>query len=316
MQVIEANDKCIEAMVVLAKRTYEQECMRLSELAQDDYTDVLRDNITEAVKNYSGAVCLDKGKLLGYLVYNKISKENGEDVYSFPVWGYAAVGEKKDQILSRLFEFMAERMVGPNPAQFRVQLYAHDTNAIWLFSCLQFGVELTECIRNTMDPVHENCTHNVVELTTEQIQENWDQIWGKLLCNIGPHFTGSPIFHSGVTYNEDYYKTILNTPGTRLFVAMNEAGQMIGVMTAEKDMRQFFINDGDYKVGNLYVLDEYRGQEVAQDLLQSVNDTMLLEGTWKLIVEHFTANPQARGFWDRYFKSYLFTMTRTIKSVY
>ena len=313
MQVIEANDKCIEAMVVLAKRTYEQECMRLEELTQDDYTDVLRDYITEAIKNYSGAVCLDKGKLLGYLVYNRMEQINGEDVYTFPVWGYAAVGDKKDQILSRLFEFMADRMVKSAPARFEVQLYAHDTNAIWLFSCLQFGVEKAECIRNTMDPVNESCTHSVMELMPEQITEHWDEIWGGLLSGIGTHFTKSPIFHSGYEFGEEHYQQLLKAPGTRLFAAFDDNQQIIGVLTAEKDPKQFFISEGDYKAGNLYVADAYRGQAVAQDLLQSMNDTMLLEGTWKLIVEHFTSNPQARGFWDRYFKPYLYTMTRTVR---
>lgn len=312
MQVIEANDKCIEAMIVLAKRTYEQECNHLKELKTDDFSDILRDLITEAVKNNGGAVCLDKGKLLGYFLYNSTWTDGDIVNYSFPIWGYAAVGEKKEQILSRMYEFMADRLCQTQTVRFSVNIYAHDSIALWLFSCLQFGVQCCEVIRDTMDPICEGGSVDVRELDKAQIIEQWPSIWS-MLGDLAQHLRKSPTFYPAREFTEDHYKVYLNNETTRVF-AVYEEENIVGILTASPEAEQFFISaEGNYEVGNIYVLETHRGQNIAQELLQSVNDTMLLEGTWRLTVQHVTANPNAREFWDRYFKPYMYTMIRDVK---
>ena len=47
-------------------------------------------------------------------------------------------------------------------------------------------------------------------------------------------------------------------------------------------------------------------------LLQFACRSLARDGVRRLFVTHGTINPTARGFWDRYFANYAFTMTRRI----
>lgn len=52
---------------------------------------------------------------------------------------------------------------------------------------------------------------------------------------------------------------------------------------------------------------------LAQSMLKYVSDILSQEGIHRLWVEHGTANPNARGFWNKYFTSYSYTMVRDIE---
>ena len=54
------------------------------------------------------------------------------------------------------------------------------------------------------------------------------------------------------------------------------------------------------------------GSIIAKELLSFTNETLKKKGAKRLWVEHGTANPTARGFWDTYFDN--FTYTREIDS--
>ena len=74
----------------------------------------------------------------------------------------------------------------------------------------------------------------------------------------------------------------------------------------------FINNEGCCNVGDIFVREKYRGMGVAQDLLKYVAASQHDHHINKLWVEHGTANPNARGFWNKYFHSYSYTMFREI----
>ena len=55
----------------------------------------------------NGLVCMEDEKCLGYLLYNKW-EENGETHCRIPEWGYGATKEKREKIISRLFQEKTE----------------------------------------------------------------------------------------------------------------------------------------------------------------------------------------------------------------
>lgn len=52
---------------------------------------------------------------------------------------------------------------------------------------------------------------------------------------------------------------------------------------------------------------------VAQSMLNYLSNSLSREGVHRLWVEHGTANPNARGFWNKYFIPYTYTMIRDIE---
>lgn len=83
------------------------------------------------------------------------------------------------------------------------------------------------------------------------------------------------------------------------------------------DNERFLLNHKRvYNVGDIYVEEGSRGKLMAQALLIYVNNTLMEENVEKLWVEHGngTANPNATGFWDKYFENYTYTLVREIKA--
>lgn len=53
-----------------------------------------------------------------------------------PVWGYGALGNHRETILSRLFQKVAKEVYSNKKVHFEIKLYAHDENIIRFFSLL------------------------------------------------------------------------------------------------------------------------------------------------------------------------------------
>ncbi len=126
------------------------------------------------------------------------------------------------------------------------------------------------------------------------------------------HLRKSPVFYPGEEFTDEVYMEYVLDPDTILFAAFDN-GRIIGILDANREGNSFITNEEDvYNVGDIYLEKEYRGQGIAQGLLQFAGERCKELGAKKLWVEHGTANPNARGFWDKYFKSYSYTLTREI----
>ena len=61
-------------------------------------------------------------------------------------------------------------------------------------------------------------------------------------------------------------------------------------------------------VGEIFVYPEYRGSGLSQQLLQFAENQAYQCGARYMWVEHGTANPEARAFWNRYFPTYQYEL--------
>lgn len=88
---------------------------------------------------------------------------------------------------------------------------------------------------------------------------------------------------------------------------------MIGIIESNGKENSFVCaGDKSVNVGEVYVLPEYRRFGLAQDLLFYAEKSVLEQGAAFMWVEHGTANPNARGFWNRYFDTYQYEMIRQV----
>lgn len=271
----------------------------------EDYTRYLNENID----GINGLVYLEDGECIGFLLYH-VREENGERHCVIPEWGYGSAGQDSEKTISFLFQALASDVVLDKTVNFSVHLYAHDMEIQRLFSYMEFGIQAETgiCILSDTDAIDTEC---VRELKREEIENRWTEIWN-LLEQLIRHLRISPVFYPGEEFTQEIYKEFFTDVNTRVFVAEKE-DEIIGVIEANADnIPLLFTEKEAANVGEVYVLPKYRGTGIAPALLRYVNQELLRSNYKFAWVEHGTANPNARGFWNRYFDTYKYEMIRRI----
>lgn len=70
--------------------------------------------------------------------------------------------------------------------------------------------------------------------------------------------------------------------------------------------------ENSVNVGEIYVMPQYRGTKLSEQLLNMAIKRAKQAGYVYMWVEHGTANPNARGFWNKYFETYQYELTRVV----
>ncbi len=271
----------------------------------EDYCDFMKQELSAI----NGLVCMEDEKCLGYLLYNKW-EENEETHCSIPEWGYGATGESQEKTISRLFQALADELAGEKKVHFSMNVYAHDAEIQRLFSFLEFGTQAEVGISRLQNNGVEKseCVRNISKV---ELADRWDEIWS-LLEQLINHLKMSPVFYGGQEFTEEVYKEFFADAGTRVYIAEKD-GKIIGLIEANEDtIPQLFVGGEAANVGEVFVLPEYRGTLVAQELLSYACNDLIKYGYQYAWVEHGTANPNARYFWNKYFATYRYEMIRTV----
>ncbi len=69
---------------------------------------------------------------------------------------------------------------------------------------------------------------------------------------------------------------------------------------------------GSVNVGEAFVYPEFRGTGLSYQLLKFAEKHAYNGGARYMWVEHGTSNPEARGFWNKYFTTYQYELVRVI----
>lgn len=263
----------------------------------------------EKSEEMQGIVGVDAGDFCGFLLY---TLKDGTEIYcDIPVWGYGADGKDSMKIMSCLFQHLAEKIVLDKKVHFSVRLYAHDDEIQKLFSFMQFGIQSEKGIRRIGEVEHTS-EYKIRELSIEEVEQNWEEIWG-LLLHLIEHLRKSPVFYPGDEFTEEIYKDFFTDLETRAFVAVDK-DEIIGLIeTNSEDIWYLSSNIHILNVGEIYVKPEYRGKKIAQALLHYLDVELKANDVDYEWVEHGTANPTARGFWNKYFETFEYEFIREIE---
>lgn len=258
----------------------------------------------------AGMKCIETAD--GGVMYYEQWKENGILVCDVPVFGYSASSEKD---LSGLFCALSEEVLKNGTTLFQIHLYANDTEAQRLFSMMQFGYMSEKGIfdiRNT--EYHSDKRWTIRTLTKEEIRGNWDGIW-KMTSGIIRHLQSAPVFYPGTEFTEEVYREFYMDDDTAVHVAFS-GERMIGMIESNRETEPLCGSESRcVNVGEIYVIPEYRGSGAARQLLFHAAEYEKKCGAEALWVEHGTANPNARGFWNQYFTTCQYEMVREISTV-
>lgn len=246
----------------------------------------------------------------GVLYYNLWSKD-GIQTCNVPVYGYYASSEK---IMSKLFCNLSNAVMNNGDTQFQINLYAHDYESQKLFSMMQFGYVYEQGRLEIPSSLYcFNEAYTIETLEKEEIEKRWDEIW-KLTDSIIEHLKQAPVFYPGFEFTEQVYKAFFMDKETKLHIALSRDNRILGMIESNREADVFaFQNTKSVNVGEIYVIPEYRGSSLSKDLLHFVIDYERKKGAEYLWVGHGTANPNARGFWNKYFKTYQYELVREIK---
>ena len=300
-----------ETVTKIAYAKYKKEMEMHSGIFLKSY-EVYRTFLNQELNHISGFVYLEEGECLGYILYHTW-EENGDIFCRVPEWGYGVCAQNREKVISRLFQTLAEELAGEKLVHFSMNVYAHDQEIQRLFSFLEFGIQAEVGIYRIEEvkAVEETC---VRKISKDELEDKWDEIW-RLLKQLIDHLKKSPVFYRGEEFTEEVYREFFADAGTNVYIAENQ-GSIIGLIEANEDTIAPIFEKGEAaNVGEAYVLSEYRGTALSQELLYSACKDMAECGCRFAWVEHGTANPNARYFWNKYFQTYRYEMIRTINSI-
>ncbi len=300
--------------IIMIEKLYEKYMLERSynPLLEDIEFEIFKEKINDMLSDMN-CISIDDGAKEHGILYYSLWINDGVQVCSVPVYGYYASSEK---VLSKLFCKLSKEIVSNGDTQFQINLYAHDTEAFKLFSMMHFGC-MYEQGRLKVDN-HAYCfsdKYTFKTLTKHEIEEYWDEIW-KLTNSIITHLKQAPVFYQGNEFTQQVYKEFFLDSDTSLHVAFSKKHKMIGMIESNIEPDLFaFQNIKSVNVGEIYVVPEYRGSSLSNDLLHYVIDYEKQRGVRYLWVGHGTANPNARGFWNKFFKTYTYQLVRKIEKI-
>ena len=272
--------------------------------------DIFKEKISDKLSDMN-SIYIDDGVNEQGVIYYSLWNKDGIQICNVPVYGYYASSEKT---LSKLFCKLSDKIINNADVEFQINLYAHDYEALKLFSMMQFGYAYEQGRLEITDyPHHFNNAYTIRTLTKDEIKKLWDEIWEKTNAII-EHLKQAPVFYPGYEFIEQVYKEFFMNSETNLHVALSQENKIIGIIESNSESDVFaFQNTKSVNVGEIYVIQEHRGSSLSTDLLHYVIDYERQKGAEYLWVGHGTANPNARGFWNKYFKTYQYELIRKIE---
>lgn len=242
----------------------------------------------------------------GFMFYRQWEDDHAH--IEVPVWAYAAADRKT---AVRLFQKLADEVVRDQTCEFSVSLYSSDDVCIQAFSMLQFGIMSETCIRKLDALSAEAAAWEIKPLTKPEISAAWPEIWdatGRIIA----HLRESPVFYPGREFTEEVYRDFYMDEDTELIAAFDR-GRLAGIIEWNREKNSLLSPCSlSANVGEAYVYPDYRGTGLARQLLHCAEKAAREAGNQWLWVQHGTANPNACGFWNKYFQTYQYEMVRTI----
>lgn len=260
-------------------------------------------------QEFAKAKCLsaiENGECMGYILF--YLNESDERLCNIPVWGYGANNEKT---MSYLFSKLAEHIVTDKTTGFSIHLYAHDIEIQRLFSYMQFGIICEKAVRR-ISKLEYTGRVGVRKMGKGELVKRWDELWS-LLSRLIDHLRKSPVFYPGKEFTESAYREFFSDEDTAVYIAEDE-NKIVGLIEANCENYDFaFMDNASVNVGEAYVLPRYRGTQLARALLGCLENDLLKNRFQYDWVEHGTANPNARGFWNKYFETFEYEFIRKIE---
>lgn len=288
---------------------YQKYCSQMSAVipgamnGQSEFTEMVKEKLEDKM-----FIAVNESSLEdGFLYYDVWADDTMHCMV--PVYGYYAKDEKA---IVLLFQKLAISVYTGRPCEFSFNLYHNDSACIQALHMMQFGTMSEKCI-GKLENIDEqmNSDIEIKQLSKDEITGNWNEIW-HLTSEIVEHLKKSPVFYPGEEFTEDVYREFFLDESVELIVAKKK-DEFIGIIEWNKENCELLTKQcPSVNVGEAYVLPSFRGTGLSKELLSYAKKRATENGAQYMWVEHGTANPNARGFWNKYFSTYQYELVRKV----
>lgn len=302
--------KFFESAVALSYENYLSEATKTEGLNDSINKSYFFHQLEPLFKQGIGKMAFEESVPVGFIAFKKAGTESAIS----PLCGYGIRHENRSKIAGKLFQETAAELCRDFIRKIRVNVYAHDADVMWMYIMSAFSMDLTDVVRTTQEPIDAEIpdTFTFREIGKVDLLKHKNDII-ELYRSLINHLRLSPVFYHCRDFLpiENRFDDFLNN-NIRVFAVFDD-NSLAGMINAEPCDGGFGVNDSNaLNMGDVFIKPEYRGQGLAAALLRFANDELEKSSIQRLYVTHGTINPTARGFWDRYFTNYSYTMTRTI----
>ncbi len=304
------NNNHVEDAAKIAFSEYLEERISVPVLPDFDFYESLCKLISELADSDLGTVALENGKVVGYLTcYQPMQNHFGTTPGVFsPLHGHGAVKENRAKIYSWLYQKTSEKWVRKGILSHAVSLYAH-SEAIQSFFWNGFGLRCIDAIREVISI--EYGVLSTVKFREIPYAELSEVV--PLKNQLIKHLRNTPMFIPlFFQVDSDTLKEDAENRKSRFFGAEinNELVGFIEIMSSGENFACEF--PSMMNICGAYLIPEYRGQSIFQNLFAFLLDLLKSEGYTRCGVDFESFNPTASGFWLKHFMPYTYSVTRRI----
>ncbi len=308
MEIVKLRKEHIVEASKLALENYQEECSKINALPEINSIP----DLAPFAENEFGVAAFDGNKILGFIgCYNPWERAFDSNVKGTftPVHAHGCVKENRCRIYQLMYTKMAEMLVDKGVLYHAIALYEHDTEAIEAYFHSGFGHRCADAIRR-MELINE--VPNINGIVFEEISSNEAGMVRELRRGLSSHLGESSCFMYTTEDEFEHWVKKRENNGNRIFIA-KENEKLIAFIEISDDAESFVAELPNVKnICGAYCLQEYRGKQIVQNLINYVIKVLRQEGFKYLGVDYESFNVTAYNFWTKYFEPYTCSVTRRI----
>jgi ribosomal protein S18 acetylase RimI-like enzyme len=306
----------LDAALTLFKHQYKEEKNHVPSLPPfKEVESFVKTGIRKLIDLNLGIALIENGLLLGYLAPVYIDQFWGaSDGALVPLFGHAAKKENRRHIYQTLYTNLSQTWVDKDKLSHAIKLHAHDQDTRNTWFNLGFGNRCIDAIKPLEDNPVVNTSLTIKKLTKEDASAVVD-----INRTFSKHFHQAPLFMRGDDEDDTAIKkdfTDFVTSDNHHYWLAYKDDLAVGLLKAQPTGEtQVTKHDSMMSVTGLYVLEDYRKQAIAHDLLRTCEQYFIKKGYSRVGVDYESYNLSGKRFWDKYFTEYTNTLTRRIDEI-
>lgn len=258
-----------------------------------------------------GLVALEGSRLVGYLgwfIVNNFRRTDQKAAYC-PEWGHAAVAGIQPRVYRALYRSAATQWASQGCRVHAITLLAGDpaTEKVWFWN--GFGLTVVDAIRKTQplslaaptDFSIRKASREDAEALSVLDAEHWR------------HYAAAPIFMVPQTPDDAAsFASFTDQPESSVWLAL-QAGYPAGFMRFESDSdgaSAVLQSKDTIAITGAYIRPENRGRQLASAILDAALQYYAGLGFEHCSVDFESFNPEAAGFWMKYFEPVCLSVVR------
>lgn len=287
---------------------YKEECSKLSALPVTTKLPELEC----FTQNDFGVAAFDGDTMLGFIgchnPWDGAFDSNVKGTFT-PIHAHGCVKENRARIYEKMYQRMAELLVGQGVLYHGIALYAHDTEAITAYFHNGFGHRCSDAIRR-MELISD--VKFPEETIFEELPSGEAKQVRELRRKLKDHMGESSCFmYTSEDEFEEWVQKRENN-GSRIFVAKAKEFPVAFLEICEEAENFVTALPNVKNICGAFCLPEYRGRRIYQNLINFTMKMLKEEGYQYLGVDYESFNPTAQYFWPKYFEPYTYSVTRRI----